>query len=81
MSIERIEAIRTLVSKLDKPVQQVLIESRVVVATDNFARELGAKFGISGGYQTGNTIVSVAGTQRVADQTTHHRGLNPRRRP
>jgi type IV pilus assembly protein PilQ len=65
---ERIEEIRTLISKLDKPVQQVLIESRVVVATDNFARELGAKFGISGGYQTGNTVVSVAGTQKVADQ-------------
>jgi type IV pilus assembly protein PilQ len=65
---ERVEEIRTLVSKLDKPVQQVLIESRVVVATDNFARELGAKFGISGGYQTGNTVVSVAGTQGVADK-------------
>jgi type IV pilus assembly protein PilQ len=65
---ERVEEIRTLISKLDKPVQQVLIESRVVVATDNFARELGAKFGISGGYQTGNTVVSVAGTQKVADQ-------------
>ena len=65
---ERVEEIRTLISKLDKPVQQVLIESRVVVATDNFARELGAKFGISGGYQTGNTVVSVAGTQGVADQ-------------
>jgi type IV pilus assembly protein PilQ len=65
---ERIEEIRTLVSKLDKPVQQVLIESRVVVATDNFARELGARFGISGGYQTGNTVVSVAGTRAVADQ-------------
>lgn len=64
---ERIEEIRALVSKLDKPVQQVLIESRVVVATDNFARELGAKFGVSGGYQTGNTIVSTAGSLAVAD--------------
>jgi type IV pilus assembly protein PilQ len=65
---ERVEEIRTLVSKLDKPVQQVLIESRVVVATDNFARELGAKFGISGGYQTGNTIVSTSGSLVSADQ-------------
>ena len=65
---ERVEEIRTLVSKLDRPVQQVLIESRVVVATDNFARELGAKFGISGGYQTGNTIVSTSGSLAAADQ-------------
>ena len=64
---ERVEEIRSLVSKLDKPVQQVLIESRVVVATDNFARELGAKFGVSGGYQSGNTVVSTAGSLAVAD--------------
>lgn len=68
---ERVEEIRNLVSKLDKPVQQVLIESRVVVATDNFARELGAKFGISGGYQTGNTIVSTSGSLAAADQMSN----------
>jgi len=64
---ERVEQIRELVSKLDKPVQQVLIESRVVVATDNFAKELGTKFGISGAYQTNNTIVSSSGSQAVTN--------------
>jgi|SRR5579884_1183591 type IV pilus assembly protein PilQ len=68
---DRIEQIRTLVAKLDRPVQQVLIESRVVVATDNFSRELGAKFGISGGYQTNNTVVSTAGTLNGTDQMTN----------
>lgn len=65
---ERVEQIRDLVAKLDKPVQQVLIESRVVVATDNFARELGAKFGISGGFQSGHNVVTTSGSQTVADQ-------------
>jgi type IV pilus assembly protein PilQ len=65
---ERVATIRELVAKLDKPVQQVLIESRVVVATDNFARELGAKFGVSGGYQQNNTIVSTSGTLNGTDQ-------------
>ena len=65
---ERVEQVRDLVAKLDKPVQQVLIESRVVVATDNFARELGAKFGISGGFQSGHNVVTTSGTQGVADQ-------------
>jgi len=64
---ERVDTIRELVSKLDKPVQQVLIESRVVVATDNFAKELGAKFGISGGFQTNNNIVSLSGSQSAVD--------------
>ncbi len=45
---EKIRQIRALVAQLDKPVKQVLIESRIVIATDNFTRELGAKFGASG---------------------------------
>lgn len=45
---EKIKQIRDVIAVLDKPVQQVLIESRIVVATDDFTRELGAKFGISG---------------------------------
>jgi type IV pilus assembly protein PilQ len=45
---DKIKQLRELIAVLDKPVQQVLIESRLVVATDNFTRELGAKFGISG---------------------------------
>ncbi|MEE9425406.1 MAG: type IV pilus secretin PilQ [Methylococcales bacterium] len=43
-----LEAIRKLVDQLDKPVRQVLIESRVVIATDDFTRELGVRFGANG---------------------------------
>ena len=43
-----LEAIRKLVDQLDKPVRQVLIESRVVIATDDFTRELGIRFGANG---------------------------------
>ena len=45
---EKIKQLRELIAVLDKPVQQVLIESRIVIATDDFTRELGTKFGISG---------------------------------
>jgi type IV pilus assembly protein PilQ len=45
---EKIRQLRDLIAVLDKPVQQVLIESRIVVATDDFTRELGAKFGVGG---------------------------------
>ncbi len=44
----RVEDIKGLVSKLDRPVDQVVIEARIVIATESFARDLGAKFGISG---------------------------------
>lgn len=45
---QRVAEIKRLVSQLDKPVDQVVIEARIVIATDTFARELGARFGISG---------------------------------
>ncbi len=44
----RIDDIKKLVMVLDKPVDQVVIEGRIVIANESFARELGAKFGISG---------------------------------
>jgi type IV pilus assembly protein PilQ len=45
---DKVVEIKRLVSLLDKPVDQVLIEARIVIATESFARELGAKFGLSG---------------------------------
>ena len=46
---ENIANIRSLVGKLDRPIRQVLIEGRVVVANDDFSKEIGARFGIAGG--------------------------------
>ena len=39
--------IRQLVATLDVPVRQVLIESRIVIASNDFSRDLGVKFGLS----------------------------------
>ncbi|MGD2137661.1 MAG: type IV pilus secretin PilQ [Gammaproteobacteria bacterium] len=39
--------VRKLVALLDVPVRQVLIESRVVIASDDFTKDLGVKFGLS----------------------------------
>jgi type IV pilus assembly protein PilQ len=43
----KITEVKKLIAVLDRPVEQVLIEARVVIALDTFARELGVKFGIS----------------------------------
>jgi type IV pilus assembly protein PilQ len=45
---QRVVSIKDLVRLLDKPVDQVVIEARIVIANESFARELGAKFGITG---------------------------------
>jgi len=43
----KLNEIRSLVEKLDIPVRQVLVESRVVIANDDFARDLGVRFGFN----------------------------------
>lgn len=56
---QRVAEIKRLVTMLDKPVDQVVIEARIVIANESFARDLGAKFGISGsknGYEFGDTL-------------------------
>jgi type IV pilus assembly protein PilQ len=66
---EKVQEIRQLVSVLDRPVKQVLIESRLVIATDSFTRELGAKLGIAG-FQinpSGQRLVTGATTKDVTD--------------
>jgi len=44
---QKIQDIRQLLATLDRPVDQVLIEARIVVATETFARELGVIFGVN----------------------------------
>ncbi len=44
---EKLEQIRRMVARLDIPVRQVLIESRIVLANNDFARDLGVRFGLS----------------------------------
>jgi len=45
---KKIAQMRELIAVIDRPVDQVLIEGRIVIASDTFARDLGAKFGIQG---------------------------------
>ena len=42
----KIGEVRKLIAQLDQPVRQVLIESRLVEATDTFAKSLGSRFGV-----------------------------------
>jgi type IV pilus assembly protein PilQ len=41
----KIKQLRNVIAELDKPVRQVLIETRIVQANDSFSRELGARLG------------------------------------
>ena len=43
----RLDDVRRLLAKIDVPVQQVLIEARIVEAVDNFSKNLGARLGFN----------------------------------
>jgi type IV pilus assembly protein PilQ len=69
----KLEQIRQLIAKIDIPVRQVLIEARIVEASDTFGKSLGIKLGGAdlraqnggdGGYQ-------IAGENRVAFGTSY----------
>jgi len=68
--------IRRLVDRLDVPVQQVLIETRIVIATDDFARDLGARFGVTGVRQDGRTIITTGGRLGATDSMVNDAASN-----
>jgi len=60
----KLEDIRRLVQRLDIPVRQVMIESRVVIADNNYARELGVRLGFNRANNIGGgTEALIAGAQ------------------
>ena len=63
-----IENIRTLISKIDIPVRQVMIEARIVSATDSFSKEIGVRWGILSNGAANNRSLLVGGSnQTLAD--------------
>ncbi len=73
---KKVARMRELINVIDRPVDQVLIESRIVIATDTFARELGAKFGITGSrdnvYFSGNTDTNHRNVTSDAENATEY---------
>jgi type IV pilus assembly protein PilQ len=70
----RLEAVQQLIAKLDIAVRQVLIEARIVEASDTFGRSLGVRLGGSDlrGVRGGDAGYSIAGANRVAFGGTYN---------
>jgi type IV pilus assembly protein PilQ len=68
---DKLADIRRLVQTLDVPVKQVLIEARIVIVSDTFERDLGARLGLTGFTTAGaNSLISVSGTNVGTDTMT-----------
>lgn len=64
----KLEQVQQLIAKLDIPVRQVLIEARIVEASDSFGRSLGVRLGGSDlrGIRGGDAGYNLGGANRVA---------------
>jgi type IV pilus assembly protein PilQ len=82
----KLDAVRTLIQKVDIPTKQVLVEARLVEANDGFSRNLGAKLGFAdmrtirggdAGYQlNGDQRVAIGGNLNGIGQTTGQLALS-----
>lgn len=78
----KLESIRDLIGRLDVPVRQVLIESRIVLATTDFAKELGVRWGMTSynvdGRRAGVVSGSIEGVDaQLQDNITVTPGTGP----
>ena len=59
--------VRKLISELDRPVKQVLIEARIVEANEDFSRNIGVKLGLTG---INSSVGSIIGSGSLSNTTT-----------
>lgn len=62
---DSIENIHRLISKIDIPVRQVMIEARIVSATDSFSKEIGVRWGILSNGAANNRNLLVGGSNQT----------------
>ena len=70
------EEIRRLMTVIDVPAKQVMIEARVVLANDSFGKQLGVRLGGQLGKSVGNYRVGMS--QNLENSTLGAVGLSPR---
>jgi type IV pilus assembly protein PilQ len=68
-TVSRVEEIRELVKALDVPVRQVAIESRIVIANDEFSKSIGTRFGVTSlaSINGGKGLIAGSGSSRGTD--------------
>ena len=66
---KKIDEIKRMLLVLDRPVDQVMIEARVVIADETFARDLGSRFGVSNPNNLSDGTSTISGNIESAEAT------------
>jgi type IV pilus assembly protein PilQ len=65
-----LEEVRKIIRLLDTPIRQVMIEARIVIASDKFSKQLGVRFGAQTGFTFKNYAAGTGGS--LATQPVVH---------
>lgn len=74
---EQMKIVRELITRLDRPLRQVVVKAQIVITTDNFSRDLGVKWGVNGyknGVSSGRNVLKYPG---VGDGDGKYETNNP----
>jgi len=69
-TVESINNVKRLIAAIDKPVQQVLIESRIVEAKEDFSRSIGIRWGGQVQRTGGGNSITIGGAQGSGSPTS-----------
>ncbi|MXY24212.1 MAG: type IV pilus secretin PilQ [Acidobacteria bacterium] len=73
----RLDTAEKLIATLDRPQPQVEIEARIVQASEDYLRELGVRWGVTGHTATGSTARVAAGGRLAGTQGLGAEGADP----
>ena len=68
----RLEEVRKIIRQIDTPIRQVLIEARIVIASDRFSQQLGVRFGQQTGFTFNNKKYSAGSGGSLSTQPVVH---------
>jgi type IV pilus assembly protein PilQ len=66
----KLEEIQSMITRIDVPVRQVLIEARIVIADDRFGRSLGVRLGFNDRTALNNSGIRIGGNLSAAGAQT-----------
>ena len=66
-TVEHLMSLRGLIATLDIPVRQVLIESRIVIVSDDFSRDLGVRAGFTQIGDSVGDLYALSGSAQATD--------------
>lgn len=72
----KLDAVRSALTYLDIPVRQVIIEARIVIASTDFEKNLGIRWGGGTAYSRGNTQYAAGGSLGTIEDLNPNNAVN-----